>query len=147
MSREDADELIGVVAASHCRVAEEMLAVAEMIVGPLRNCKAISFKPAQSVEELTKLLGDSIKEVDRGKGVLILTDLFGGTPANISLSFQGPGVEIVCGMNLPMLIKLAGCRSGRSLSEAALLVKEYGQRHISLASEVLSRPVKTASLP
>ena len=147
MSRENADELIGVIAASHCRVAEEMLAVAEMIVGPLQNCKAISFKPAQSVEELTKLLGDSIKEVDRGKGVLILTDLFGGTPANISLSFQGPGVEIVCGMNLPMLIKLAGCRSGRSLSEAALLVKEYGQRHISLASEVLSRPVKTASLP
>ena len=111
MAREDAGELIGVVAASHCRLAEEMLAAAEMIVGPLQNCKAICFKPAQPVDELIKLLGDSIKEVDQGKGVLILTDLFGGTPANISLSFQGPGVEVVCGMNLPMLIKLAGCRT------------------------------------
>ena len=90
---------------------------------------------------------DAIKEVDQGKGVLILTDLFGGTPANISLSFQGPGVEIICGMNLPMLIKLAGCRTERSLKEAASLVKEYGQRHISLASEVLSSSAKTAALP
>ncbi len=78
---------------------------------------------------------------------MILTDLFGGTPANISLSFQGPRVEVVCGMNLPMLIKLAGCRNGCSLSEVASMVKEYGQRHISLASEVLSRSVKMVSLP
>jgi PTS system mannose-specific IIA component len=90
-------------------------------------------------------MGDSIKMVDQGKGVLILTDLFGGTPANISLSFQGPSVEVVCGMNLPMLIKLAGCRTGYSLVEAASLVKQYGQRHISLASEVLSRSIKAAS--
>jgi PTS system mannose-specific IIA component len=93
------------------------------------------------------LMGDAIKEVDQGKGVLILTDLFGGTPSNISLSFQGQRVEVVCGMNLPMLIKLAGCRNGYSLSETASIVKEYGQRHISLASEVLSRSVKTAPLP
>ncbi len=147
MGRELETELIGVIAASHGRLAEEMLAAAEMIVGPLQNCKAVCFKPAQSVDELIKLLGDSIKMVDQGKGVLILTDLFGGTPANISLSFQGPGVEVVCGMNLPMLIKLAGCRTGYSLSEAASLVKQYGQRHISLASEVLSRTMKTAAIP
>ena len=146
MGREVETELIGVIAASHGRLAEEMLAAAEMIVGPLQNCKAVCFKPAQSVDELIKLLGDSIKMVDQGKGVLILTDLFGGTPANISLSFQGPGVEVVCGMNLPMLIKLAGCRTGYSLGEAASLVKQYGQRHISLASEVLSRPMKTAAI-
>ena len=147
MGREAETELIGIIATSHCRLAEEMLAVAEMIVGPLQNCKAVCFKPAQSVDELIKLLGDSIKMVDQGKGVLILTDLFGGTPANISLSFQGPSVEVVCGMNLPMLIKLAGCRTGYSLVEAASLVKQYGQRHISLASEVLSRSMKTASIP
>jgi len=139
LAREVETEMIGVVATSHCRLAEEMLAVAEMIVGPLQNCKVVSFKPAQPVDELIKLMGDAIKEVDQGKGVLILTDLFGGTPSNISLSFQGHRVEVVCGMNLPMLIKLAGCRNGPSLSEIALLVKEYGQRHISLASEVLSR--------
>jgi PTS system mannose-specific IIA component len=142
LARESETGIIGIVATSHCRLAEEMLAVAEMIVGPLQNCKAICFKPAQAVDELIKLLGDAIKEVDQGKGVLVLTDLFGGTPANISLSFQGPRVEVICGMNLPMLIKLARCRNGRSLSEVASLVKEYGQRHISLASEVLSRPTK-----
>ena len=147
MGRDVDTELIGIVATSHCRLAEEMLAAAEMIVGPLQNCKAVCFKPAQSVDELIKLMGNAIKEVDQGKGVLVLTDLFGGTPANISLSFQGPRVEVVCGMNLPMLIKLAGCRNGHSLSEAAAIVKEYGQRHISLASEVLSRPVKMVPLP
>jgi PTS system mannose-specific IIA component len=147
LGREIETELIGVVATSHCRLAEEMLAAAEMIVGHLQNCKVICFKPAQPVDELIMLMGDAIKEVDQGKGVLILTDLFGGTPANISLSFQGPRVEVVCGMNLPMLIKLAGCRNGCSLSEVASMVKEYGQRHISLASEVLSRSVKMVSLP
>ena len=147
MGREFETEIIGVIVTSHCRLAEEMLAAAEMIVGPLQNCKAVCFKPAQPVDELIKLMGNAIKEMDQGKGVLILTDLFGGTPANISLSFQGPRVEVVCGMNLPMLIKLAGCRNGYSLSETASMVKEYGRRHISLASEVLSRSAKMASLP
>ncbi len=147
MDREAQTEIIGVIATSHCRLAEEMITAAEMIVGPLQNCKAICFKPSQPVDELIKLMRDAIKEVDQGKGVLILTDLFGGTPSNISLAFQGHRVEVVCGMNLPMLIKLAGCRNGCSLSEAASMVKEYGQRHISLASEVLSRSVKTAPLP
>ena len=147
MDREAQTELIGVIATSHCRLAEEMITAAEMIVGPLQNCKAICFKPSQPVDELIKLMRDAIKEVDQGKGVLILTDLFGGTPSNISLSFQGQRVEVVCGMNLPMLIKLAGCRNGYSLSETASIVKEYGQRHISLASEVLSRSAKMASLP
>ena len=147
MGREPDKELIGVVAISHCRLAEEMLAVASMIVGPLRNWKAMSFEPNLAVEDMIKLLRDVVREMDQGKGVLILTDLFGGTPANISLSLLGPGVEVICGMNLPMLIKLASCRSGHTLSEAASLVKEYGQRHISLASEVLSRTVKTTSLP
>jgi len=147
LGREPDKELIGVVAISHCKLAEEMLAVATMIVGPLQNCKAMCFEPNLVVEDMIKLLKDSVREVDQGKGVLILTDLFGGTPANISLALLGPGVEVVCGMNLPMLIKLAGCRSGHTLSEVASLVKEYGQRHISLASEVLARSVKTNSLP
>ncbi|MCE5334634.1 MAG: PTS sugar transporter subunit IIA [Desulfobacteraceae bacterium] len=146
MVEENGAELIGVIAISHCSLAEEMVKVAEMIVGPLKNCKAICFKPDEAVDTMMKLLRDAIKEVDQGKGVLILTDLFGGTPANISLSFQGPGVEVVCGMNLPMLIKLAGCRTGHTLAQAASIVKEYGQRHISLAGEVLARQIRTASL-
>jgi len=137
-------DIIGIVAVSHCRLAEEMVNVAELIVGPLPACKAICFEPHQPVDEMVKQLRESIKEVDQGKGVLILTDLFGGTPANISLSFLGPKVEVVCGMNLPMLIKLAACRKNSTLGEAATMVKEYGQRHISLASEVLARSAKTA---
>jgi PTS system mannose-specific IIA component len=136
-------ELIGVVAVSHCNIAKEMIAAAELIIGPLENCRALCFEPNQPVEDMIKLVKDAIREVDQGKGVLILTDLFGGTPANISLSFVGPKVEVVCGLNLPMLIKLAGVRTGYTLGEAATLVKEYGQRHISLASEVLSRSAKT----
>lgn len=143
MAINNSKELIGIVAVSHCRLAQEMLDVAQLIVGPLPACKAICFKADQPVEEMTRMLREAIKEVDQGKGVLVLTDLFGGTPANISLSFLGPKVEVVCGMNLPMLIKLAGCRGDLSLSETAALVKEYGQRHISLASEVLSRSAKS----
>jgi mannose PTS system EIIA component len=141
--KEDQKELIGVIAVSHCHVAEEMLRAAELIIGPLVACKALSFQADQPVEEMVKQLRDAIKEVDQGRGVLILTDLFGGTPANIGLSFLGPKVEVVCGMNLPMLIKLATCRRGCPLEEAAAMVKEYGQRHISLASEVLARSGKT----
>jgi PTS system mannose-specific IIA component len=142
MAKENQKELIGVVAVSHCRVAEEMLRAAELITGPLQACKALSFQANQPFEEMVKQLRDAIKEVDQGKGVLILTDLFGGTPANISLSLLGPKIEVVCGMNLPMLIKLAGCRKDYPLDKVASLVKEYGQRHISLASEVLARSEK-----
>jgi mannose PTS system EIIA component len=133
--------MIGVVIASHCNLAQEMLRTAELIVGSLQACKTLSMDPQQPVEELVRHLKEAIKAVDQGQGVLILTDLFGGTPANVSLSFMGPRVEVVCGMNLPMLIKLAGCRENRSLAETAELVKEYGRRHIALAGEILSRSV------
>ena len=133
--------MIGVVIASHCNLAQEMLRTAELIVGSLQACKTLSMDPQQPVEDMVRHLKEAIKAVDQGQGVLILTDLFGGTPANVSLSFMGPRVEVVCGMNLPMLIKLAGCRENRSLLETAELVKEYGRRHIALAGEILSRSV------
>ena len=133
--------MIGVVIASHCDLAQEMLRTAELIVGSLQACKTLSMDPQQPVEDMVRHLKEAIKAVDQGQGVLILTDLFGGTPANVSLSFMGPRVEVVCGMNLPMLIKLAGCRENRSLAETAELVKEYGRRHIALAGEILSRSV------
>jgi mannose PTS system EIIA component len=144
MSKENRKELIGIVAVSHCQLAEEMLKVAELIVGPLEASKAISFHPHATIEEMVQQIANAIEETDRGRGVIILTDLFGGSPANIGIYFLGPKVEVVCGMNLPMLIKLAGCRRDQSLSEVASVVKEYGQRHISLASEVLSRSAKAS---
>ena len=117
--------MIGVVIASHCNLAQEMLRTAELIVGSLQACKTLSMDPQQPVEELVRHLKEAIKAVDQGQGVLILTDLFGGTPANVSLSFMGPRVEVVCGMNLPMLIKLAGCRENRSLAETAELFERF----------------------
>ncbi|NLI81748.1 MAG: PTS sugar transporter subunit IIA [Deltaproteobacteria bacterium] len=142
MGSSEKEGMIGIVAVSHCCLAQEMLRVAEMIIGPIENCKAVSLDQDLPVDAMMRQLQDTIREVDAGRGVLILTDLFGGTPANISLAFLGPGVEVVCGMNLPMLIKLAGCRAGMDLAQVAAIVKEYGRRHISLASEVLSRSVE-----
>jgi PTS system mannose-specific IIA component len=145
MQRESKKEIIGIIVVSHCQLAMEMVRVAELIVGPLQACKPLSFQNDQPVEGMIQQMREAIREVDQGRGVLILTDLFGGTPANISLSFLGPKVEVVCGINLPMLLKLAGSRAELTLGELASVVKEYGQRHISLASEVLARPVKAAS--
>lgn len=147
MTKEERKGLIGIIIISHCNLAAEMVRVAELIVGPLPNCRTICFDVPQNVEEMTKQLRKAIKEVDQGKGVLILTDLFGGTPANIALAFLGPEVEIVCGVNLPMLIRLAGTRSSESLKDAAATIKEYGKRHISLASEVLTRSVAGPEQP
>ncbi|MFP5212099.1 MAG: PTS sugar transporter subunit IIA [Acidobacteriota bacterium] len=144
MAKETEQALIGIVAVSHCQLAAEMLRVAELIVGRLPACKAVCFEPHQPVEDMVRQVQEAVAEVDMGGGVLILTDLFGGTPANISLSLLGPKIEVVCGMNLPMLIKLAGCRKS-PLAQAAATVKEYGQRHISLASEVLARSAKAVS--
>ena len=79
-----------------------------------------------------------MKQADRGHGVLVLTDMFGGTPSNMSLSFvEGAGIEVVTGVNLPMLIKLATLSEEKSLEELATFIKSYGQRNISVASEIL----------
>ncbi len=144
MPKDDRKEAIGIIVASHCRVAEEMVRATELIVGRLDGFKAVSILPNQTMEETTSQLREALKEVEQGKGALILTDLFGGTPANISLTFLGPKVEVIFGMNLPMLIKLAGCRNDHTLKEAAQVARDYGRRHISIASEVLSRPVKAS---
>ena len=139
MPKDDQQDIVGVVAVSHCELAGEMLRVAELIVGRLDAVRAVGFQPQETLAEMVSHVKEAIQGVDRGLGVLILTDLFGGSPSNICLSMLGPKVEVVCGMNLPMLIKLATCRRGKSVAQIACIVKEYGQRHISLASEVLSR--------
>ncbi len=130
--------MVGILIICHSNLAQELLKTAELIVGKLDQCKAVSMDPRYTIEELKELVGDHLKKVDDGDGVLILTDLFGGTPSNISLSFLRKGkVEVVSGVNLPMLIKLASIRKDKSLKEIAPLIKEYGRRNISLASELM----------
>lgn len=135
--------MIGVVVATHGRLAEELLHTSEGIVGPLEQCEAVSVGAGTSMEDARARLGEAVKRVDRGEGVLVLTDMFGGTPANLALTFLDEKVEVVTGVNLPMLLKLATARSQQlSVQAAAELVAGYGQKNITLASELLRARVQ-----
>jgi PTS system mannose-specific IIA component len=130
--------MVGLVIATHGRLAEELLRTAEGIVGPLERCSAVSVAADLSMEEARARLGDAVRRVDTGDGVLVLTDMFGGTPANLALTFLDEKVEVVTGVNLPMIVKLATSRGGGlALRAAAELITAYGQKNITLASDLL----------
>jgi mannose PTS system EIIA component len=132
--------MIGVLITTHGGLGEELIKVAELIRGPLKGVMHISADQTKSAEELKKEISNAIKKLDKGKGVLILTDLFGGTPSNFSLSFLKEGkVEVVTGVNLPMMLKLTGERSDMTLNEYACMIKEYGKKNITVASEILRK--------
>jgi PTS system mannose-specific IIA component len=134
------NKMIGVVIVTHSALADEFLMATQQIVGAVEGVEPISIDPSDPIEEVEKRIKKGIKKVDMGRGVLILTDMFGGTPSNISLSFQEKGkVEIVTGINLPMLIKLSTMREEKTLDELAAFIKSYGQKNIHLASEILER--------
>ena len=132
--------MIGVLITTHESLGNELIKAAELIKGPLNDILHVSVDQTKDVEDIKKEIGNAIKKLDKGKGVLILTDLFGGTPSNISLSFMKEGkVEVLTGVNLPMLLKLSELKDDMSLKEFACFIKEYGQKNISLASEILSK--------
>ena len=132
--------MVGVVLVTHPSLGEEFIRSAELICGKLPFLTTVSIDTGKGVEVLREEIARAIKSVDSGGGVLILTDMFGGTPSNMSLAFLSENrVEVVTGLNLPMLIKISNCREGRSLQELAKMVKEAGQRNINLASEVLQK--------
>jgi PTS system mannose-specific IIA component len=135
--------MIGIVLVTHLRLGEELLAVTELIVGKLKGFEAVSIDPTEGVEEIKEKISAAIRRVDRGKGILILTDMFGGTPSNISLSFlEEWKIEVITGVNLPMLLKLSTDEGERDLVELAEFIKTYGQKNINLASEILKKNVK-----
>jgi PTS system mannose-specific IIA component len=130
--------MIGVVIATHGRLAEEILACAEGIVGKLARARAVSISSERPIDAAREELAASIREVDDGDGVLVLTDMLGGTPANLALSFLEARVDVVTGVNLPMVLKLSSCRGGgATLPDVARLICGYGQKNITLASDVL----------
>jgi PTS system mannose-specific IIA component len=132
--------MIGVLITTHGNLGNELIKAAEMIKGPINGLSYVSVDQTKGVEDLKKEIGNAIKKLDKGKGVLILTDLFGGTPSNISLSFMKDGkVEVVTGVNLPMLLKLSELKEEMSLKEFACYIKDYGKKNISLASEILEK--------
>jgi PTS system mannose-specific IIA component len=123
-------------------LAEELIGTAELIVGKIDSCVGLSLDPDLPVDHLRQQITDSMNEVNDGDGVIILTDMFGGTPSNLSLSFLNhKGIEVVTGVNLPMLLKLAQSRQEQKVGELARIVKDYGRRSISLASEILKEEV------
>jgi len=129
---------IGVVIVTHYQIGEEFLHALRLIVPNAPDFLSVSIDPKQTVDEMRDLIGKALKRADSGDGVLVLTDMFGGTPSNMSLSFvEETGVEVVTGLNLPMLIKLATLTEDKSLEELATFIKSYGQRNISVASEIL----------
>ena len=132
--------MIGVLITTHGNLGSELIKAAELIRGSLKGIVPISVDQTKGVEDLKKEISTAIKKLDQGQGILILTDLFGGTPSNISLSFMKEGkVEVITGVNLPTLLKLPDIREGMSLKEFAQNIKDYGIKNISLASEILSK--------
>ncbi len=137
--------MFGIVVATHGRLAEEILRTAEGIVGKLEQCEAVSVGAESSMEDARARLGEAVKRVDTGEGVLVLTDMFGGTPANLALTFLDEKVEVVTGVNLPMILKLATARGDEpNLQAAAELAAAYGQKNITLASELLRSRARTS---
>jgi len=131
--------LVGGVIISHGLVAAELVKAAEMIVGSLDHITAVSLGWHDDVEQARRTIKQAIDRVNQGRGVLLLTDMFGGTPTNIAATFLGvEPVEVVTGVNLPMIIKLANQSPDDDLETVARKVKEQGQKNIYIASEVLS---------
>ena len=131
---------IGGVVVSHGQLATELLSAAETIVGPIDHMVAISIGWHDDVDVAREEIARSMDRVDRGRGVLLLTDMFGGTPTNIAATFLNAGraVEIITGVNLPMIICLADQQPGEDLVALARRVRDQGQRDIYIASEILT---------
>ena len=128
----------GIVIVTHYRLGEEFLQALRLIVPDAPEFHSVSVEPTQTGEEMRSKIADALKAADQGHGILVLTDMFGGTPSNIALSFLDEHhVEVVTGLNLPMLIKLATLGEEKPLDELAAFIKSYGQRNISVASELL----------
>jgi PTS system mannose-specific IIA component len=135
--------MIGVLITTHGNLGNEMIKAAELIKGKLEGVSSVSVDQTKGMEEIKKEISTAIKKLNQGQGVIILTDLFGGTPSNISLSFLKEGtLEVVTGVNLPMLLKLYDKRQEMKLKDFASYIKEYGRKNIYLASEVLSKQVE-----
>jgi len=131
--------MIGLVIVTHGRLAVEFRAALEHVVGPQTQIEAITIGPDDNGEQCLKNIIEAVKRVDSGDGVAILTDMFGGTPSNLAISVMSrPKVEVLAGINLPMLVKLAKVRGESPLAEAVVAAQESGRKYITIASRVLA---------
>ena len=130
--------MIGLVIVTHGRLAVELIAALEHVVGPQSAVMTICIGPDDDMEKRRKEILSSVEKVDSGKGVILLTDMFGGTPSNLAISImEQTNVEIIAGVNMPMLIKLASNRKDGSLKKVALEAQNAGRKYINIASGLL----------
>lgn len=131
--------MIGLVLVTHGRLAEEFRSALEHVVGPQQNLVTVSIGPDDELERRRADIMTAIQAADTGQGVIVLTDMFGGTPCNLAISLLENGrVEVLAGMNLPMLVKLARIRGDSSLETAVVKAQEAGRKYINIASQILS---------
>jgi PTS system mannose-specific IIA component len=131
--------MIGLVLVTHGRLAVEFRAALEHVVGPQGQIESVTIGPDDDVEERRKDIIEAVRRVDTGDGVAILTDMFGGTPSNLAISVMSrPKVEVLAGINLPMLVKLAKVRDECPLAEAVAAAQEAGRKYVTIASRVLT---------
>jgi PTS system mannose-specific IIA component len=139
--------MIGLVLVTHGRLANEFLAALEHVVGPQASAVSISIGPDDDMEARRKDILDAVARVSDGAGVVVLTDMFGGTPSNLAISIMDSAaarkeigaVEVIAGVNLPMLIKLASVRSEKPLAEVVAEAQEAGRKYINVASALLQK--------
>ncbi|KCZ56810.1 hypothetical protein HY30_06735 [Hyphomonas chukchiensis] len=132
--------MIGIVVVSHGKLARELVAATEHVVGEQPCFRSISIEVEDDIEARRDQIRETAKSCDSGRGVIILTDMFGGTPSNLAMSIMSAGnIEVLSGVNLPMLIKLAEVRETLSLPEASKVAAEAGRKYISIASELLAK--------
>ena len=131
--------MIGLVLVTHGRLADEFVAALEHVVGPQPQVASVSIGPEDDMERRRQDIVEAVRRVDSGQGVAVLTDMFGGTPSNLAISIMDQGrIEVIAGVNLPMLIRLAKIRGDSPLEKAVGLAQEAGRKYISVASQVLS---------
>lgn len=131
--------MIGLVLVTHGKLAVEFRAALEHVVGPQTNIETVSIGPDDDVERRRQDILDAVDAVASGSGVIVLTDMFGGTPSNLAISVMEAGkVEVIAGVNLPMLIKLASVRGEKPLAEAVDDAQDAGRKYINVASRVLN---------
>ena len=130
--------MIGLVLVTHGRLASEFIVAMEHVVGPQQQIEGICIGPEDDMEERRSQIAEAIHAVDGGAGVIVLTDLFGGTPSNLAISLmKSDKIEVIAGVNLPMLIRLDGARKTMDVRGAVAAAREAGRKYISVASEVL----------
>lgn len=132
--------MIGMILVTHGKLAEEFVHAMQHVVGRQEAVATVCIGPNDDMERRRKEIADAVKKVDSGQGVVILTDLFGGTPSNLAISLMKAGhVEVIAGINLPMLIRLAKARNSMSVRDAAKAARDAGRNYITIASEFLGQ--------